>query len=184
LVFEKRNEKMIIYTDGATIGHNGKLGTVKQVGLGIWIPELKMSISKKTTGLSNNEAEWKALILGMNIAINKCLKHVEFRLDSTIVVNKAKQNECSKKGNSRMLAFQREVILLKKQFTFFNIMWVPREENKQADLNSKRACKKKLLSRKFVSTEFVPERIEWLEIAKQATYVARNRHSVCETFNK
>ena len=49
------------YSDGATVGHNGKLGSVKEVGLGVLIEKVeRITISEKTSGISNNEAEFKA----------------------------------------------------------------------------------------------------------------------------
>ena len=131
--------KMInIFTDGATVGHNGKLGTVKEVGLGLYIPSIKFGEGKKVKGISNNEAEFKALIWGMEIAIEKGLKNVRFNMDSKIVVNRANgaRPKKLKYQNLRMDAFQDTVFELKKKFDDVSFKWIPREKNTTADYYS------------------------------------------------
>jgi ribonuclease HI len=53
---------MNFYTDGATEGHNGELGTVEYCGIGIYCPDLKLRFSDRIEAISNNEAEFIALI--------------------------------------------------------------------------------------------------------------------------
>jgi len=127
-----------IYTDGATIGHNGKLGTVKEVGLGLYIPDLNFGEGKMVKGISNNEAEFKALIWGMEVAIKKGLKNVRFNMDSKIVVNRAngKRPQKAKFKNERMDAFQDKVFELRKNFDEVSFNWIPRERNSTADYYS------------------------------------------------
>lgn len=131
--------KINIYTDGATEGHNGKLGTVKHCGIGFYCPELQKTYSARIEAKSNNEAEFAALIeamvwastLGPDLIIN-------FYLDSTIVVNRANGHRpANKYYNQRMDAFQDQVLEIKKQFKscFFN--WIPRWKNQRADQLSK-----------------------------------------------
>jgi len=127
-----------IYTDGATVGHNGKLGTVKEVGLGVYIPSLNYGNGKRTKGISNNEAEFKALIWGMELAIEKGLKNCRFNMDSKIVVNRANgRRPKGKWQNSRMDAFQDTVFKLRKSFYTVSFNWIPREKNSTADYYSK-----------------------------------------------
>ena len=130
-----------IYTDGATVGHNGKLGTVKEVGLGLYIPDLSFGKGKKVKGISNNEAEFKALIWGMETAIGKGLKICRFNMDSKIVVNRAngRRPKKAKFKNVRMDAFQDEVLELRKSFDSVIFNWIPREKNSTADYYSKLA---------------------------------------------
>ena len=126
-----------IYTDGATVGHNGKLGTVKEVGLGLYIPSIKFGEGKKVKGISNNEAEFKALIWGMEVAIQQKLKNVKFKMDSRIVVNRANGKRAKGKyKNLRMDAFQDEVFELRKEFDTITFRWIPREQNEVADYYS------------------------------------------------
>ncbi len=127
-----------IYTDGATVGHNGKLGTVKEVGLGVFIPSINWGNGKQTKGISNNEAEFKALIWGMEIAIEKGLKNCRFNMDSKIVRNRANgRRPKGKWQNARMDAFQDRVFELRKSFDSIIFNWIPREQNATADYYSK-----------------------------------------------
>jgi ribonuclease HI len=169
--------KIKVYTDGATVGHNGKLGTVKEVGLGIYVEilglktensykdisvkkteEIKMEISEKVKGGSNNEAEFKALISGLTwLAVfferREYLNGrdqykgvpIEFFSDSEIIVNRMKgRRPLGRYKNERMDKFQDEAFEiieenLKDNPITFN--WIPREKNEIADRLSKEACK-------------------------------------------
>jgi len=128
-----------IYTDGATKGHNGKLGTVKEVGIGIYIPAFGEGVGRKVAGISNNEAEFKALIAGMKLARALNITQARFKLDSQIVVNRANgaRPKKAKFKNERMDAFQDTVLALAKEFTRIEFQWIPREENGMADMYSK-----------------------------------------------
>lgn len=133
------NKTLSVYTDGATVGKNGKLGTVSKVGLGVYIPEINFGDSGLVDGISNNEAEFKALIWAMKIVIEKGYKKAVFHLDSKIVVNRANGAKPTKKKyqNERMDAFQDEVLKLKTKFEHTEFKWIPREENQTADYYSK-----------------------------------------------
>lgn len=132
------NEIIKIYSDGATVGHNGKLGTVKEVGLGIYFPQLNYGDGKREKGISNNEAEFKALIWAMETAIEKGVNKAIFHLDSKIVVNRA--NGARPKGkfkNERMDAFQEIVFKMRGNFDYVEFKWISREKNMTADYYSK-----------------------------------------------
>lgn len=124
-----------VYTDGATEGHNGKLGTVSWVGLGIYIPDLDICVSKRVRGISNNEAEYMALIEAMDICKQNGLTSVLFLSDSMNVVNGAQKNRPTK--NLRMSKFKSEIQKRLSYFTEVEFAWIPREENEQADILSK-----------------------------------------------
>ena len=128
-----------VFTDGATIGHNGKLGTVKDICIGVHIPKLDINISKKMSGISNNEAEFQALIAAMAMCIDKGVKKAIFMMDSSIVVNRAngRRPKKLKHKNERMDAFQDIVLDLSSNFDYISFKWIPREENSIADNLSK-----------------------------------------------
>lgn len=130
-----------VYTDGATKGKNGKLGTVSEVGIGVWIPKLDIEYSEKCNGISCNEAEFIALIKAMDICIDKGLKSVEFNMDSQVVKNRAigKNKKSKKSRNKRMDEFQGMVLQRKLYFDNVIFNWIPREENKMADMLSKKS---------------------------------------------
>lgn len=132
----KEKENLIeFYTDGATVGRNGKLGTVTHVGLGVYCPDLNLRMSKIVDGISNNEAEFKALIWAMETAITLCYRNVDFFSDSQIIVNRAngRRPSKSKYTNLRMDNFQDKVFELRKWFRHIRFAWIPREHNAIAD---------------------------------------------------
>ena len=137
---EKDRIAVKVYTDGATQGLNRGFGSVNTVGLGVFIPELNIRKAKKTDGLSNNEAEFKALIWALNILIDKRVKNVKFFLDSQIVINRArgKNPKLKKYKNERMDAFQGTVLRLLKYFDYYTFKWIPREKNTVADKLSRK----------------------------------------------
>lgn len=133
-----------VFTDGATVGHNGKLGTVKEIGIGIFIPEMDFKHAQKMVGGSNNEAEFKALITAMRYLSDKGVKYANFYMDSMIVRNRAargyiKQHKKAKNQNERMDRFQQIVIDLSANFEHITFNWIPREKNETADFLSKQA---------------------------------------------
>lgn len=141
----------IVYTDWATVWHNGKLGTVKEVWLWIYFLCADHWFSFRVPGISNNEAEFLAVIKAMELCIHFNAKSVEFRMDSKIVYNrcinkwpKVKWNyelnrACT--SNLRMDEFQSKVFELAKQFNYIGFKWVPREWNTKADELSKLAVR-------------------------------------------
>lgn len=135
------------YTDGATEGYNGVLGTVSHCGIGVVCPEKRLEISKRIKAISNNEAEFYALIEGMKLALSYGHTRVRFNLDSDIVVNRAKGRRPKKKKhqNPRMDALQDQVLLLREQFDYIEFCWIPREKNWLADQLSKQCLHEKIL---------------------------------------
>lgn len=141
-----------IFCDGATKGRNGKLGTVKTVGLGVFCANPRIEISEMVSGISSNEAEFFALLRGMEEAIRLGLRNVHFFLDSKIVVNRATcpsrkngkpyRRPHGKQKNERMDTFQNDVLELCKSFDSVKFAWIPREKNTIADSLSKIALTK------------------------------------------
>lgn len=134
-----------IFIDGATVGHN-KMGKTKEVGLGIYCQHPKINIAERVAGKSNNEAEFMALIRGMQEAIRLNLKVVDFFSDSKIVINRASvfikdgvpsHRPKGKYRNTRMDKFQDEVLRLRICFDQVHFYWIPREQNYKADELSK-----------------------------------------------
>jgi len=128
-----------IYTDGATLGNNGKLGTVSIVGIGIHIPDKDINIARRLDGGSNNEAEFLALIHACIVAQKAKIKTPFFHLDSQIVVNRANGARPTKIKfyNGRMNMLQYILIGMLQNFHDWKIEWIPREENTKADALSK-----------------------------------------------
>lgn len=126
-----------IYTDGSPVGGNS-LKTCKKVGLGVYIPG-KGKFHKVEEGSSNNEAEFKALLWGVRLAIHFKFRKVQFYADSKIIVNRA--NGRRPHGiyrNERMNALQDELTELRRDnFDFISFTWVPRELNHVANTLAK-----------------------------------------------
>ena len=134
-----------VFTDGATVGHNGKLGTVSEVGIGVYCPTTGYRFSDRVQGISNNEAEFKALISGMEYVVSywkRKQRKAVFYMDSMIVVNRAKGKRPRKSKNDRMDAFQDTVLELATKFKEIDFKWMPRERNTIADSLSKKATYK------------------------------------------
>jgi ribonuclease HI len=117
---------------------NGKLGSVSHVGIGIYIPSKNIKVSKRLKGISNNEAEYMALIEAMDICKQHEWHDVKFYLDSTIVVNGATKPWKVTK-NQRMNEFKSQIVDQLINFTSISFHWIPREENEEADLLSKQS---------------------------------------------
>jgi ribonuclease HI len=133
-------DTVYVFTDGATEGWNGKLGTVTHCGIGVYCKELGIAYAERIKAISNNEAEFHALIKGMELLIEKGTKNAIFNMDSMIVVNRANEKG-KKKGrtkNGRMNDFQDIVVCLKRWFDYVDFIWIPREQNIDADKLSKK----------------------------------------------
>jgi len=139
---KKKKLHATIYTDGATVGRNGKLGTVAEVGIGCWITgdTLDIKIAQRKDGISNNEAEFKALITAMEVCLNVGVTEALFKLDSMIVVNRANGSSRKKEKNARMGNFQKKVLELSEKFEKVEFVHIPREYNGIADDLSKKFC--------------------------------------------
>jgi len=139
-LFHKTIFMVSVYTDGATEGMNGKLGTVTNVGIGIYIPYIDVKHSQRLSGISNNEAEYMALIEGMDICKRNGIARASFFLDSLIVVNGANAPWKQTKNN-RMNKFKLQIQERLSYFDEIHFTWIPREENKEADRLSKQSLK-------------------------------------------
>lgn len=132
-----------IFTDGATEGPNGRLGTVTHCGIGFYCKDTGFRYSKRIEAISNNEAEFYALIAAMEWASNQEFNEVAFYLDSKIVVNRANGRRPRKEKfkNERMDRFQDMVLDIAGDFKVVTFNWLPREQNMIADFLSKKSLK-------------------------------------------
>jgi ribonuclease HI len=82
---------------------------------------------------TNNVAEYMALVKALKwlLANNLNSGKVEIKSDSQLVV-KQLSGEYKVKAK-RIISLYRQVLLLKNKFKEVEIVWVPREENKEAD---------------------------------------------------
>ncbi|MGG3890112.1 reverse transcriptase-like protein [Metabacillus fastidiosus] len=125
-----------VYTDGASAGDPGPSG------IGIFIKGKKNAekYSIPIGIMSNHEAEYYALIKGMEICIEKGYKTVSFRTDSQLVENAMEKQFVKNPAYAPLLE---KAISLSEQFDLFFIKWIPSKENKTADELARKAIIRK-----------------------------------------
>ncbi|MGG3800992.1 reverse transcriptase-like protein [Metabacillus fastidiosus] len=125
-----------VYTDGASAGDPGPSG------IGIFIKGEKNAekYSIPIGMMSNHEAEYYALIKGMEICIEKGYKTVSFRTDSQLVENAMEKQFVKNPAYAPLLE---KAISLSEQFDLFFIKWIPSKENKTADELARKAIIRK-----------------------------------------
>ncbi|MGG3925810.1 reverse transcriptase-like protein [Metabacillus fastidiosus] len=125
-----------VYTDGASAGDPGPSG------IGIFIKGEKNAekYSIPIGIMSNHEAEYYALIKGMEICIEKGYKTVSFRTDSQLVENAMEKQFVKNPAYAPLLE---KAISLSEQFDLFFIKWIPSKENKVADELARKAIIRK-----------------------------------------
>ncbi|WP_273126064.1 reverse transcriptase-like protein [Bacillus weihaiensis] len=115
-----------VYVDGASAGDPGPSGA------GIFIKgHGKAETYSFPLGLmSNHEAEYVALIKGMEICLEKGYSVASFRTDSQLV-DRAVEKKYVK--NQLFSPFLQRILELSVEFDLFFIKWIPSKENKVAD---------------------------------------------------
>ena len=87
---------------------------------------------------SNNEAEYEAVIAGLNLAHSLKVDQLEVCSDSQMVVRQIVEDTYEAK-NGRMILYLRKVRDLLKKFVLVQVKHVPRAENSRADALAKLA---------------------------------------------
>ncbi len=126
----RRSSSLIyqIFCDGASRSNPGDAS----IGVSISLDGKEIhTISRKIGIATNNEAEYQALIDGLNYCIENSIKEIEVFLDSNLVVEQVNKNFKVKAGNLKALNSQVENMI--KEFEYIEFKHVYREENKRAD---------------------------------------------------
>lgn len=127
--------KLKIYTDGGARGNPGlaACGAVIKNENG----EIILKASKYLGVATNNQAEYKALILALEEAQNIFMKkksnekHIECHLDSELVVKQLnREYKIKNEGLKPLFAQARNLI---SNFDSVKFIYIPREQNKLAD---------------------------------------------------
>jgi ribonuclease HI len=121
--------EFVLYFDGCSKGNPGHAGigaVIYKKGVEYWAA-CKYIGDKRT----NNEAEYCALILGLQSAIDLGIKRLSVCGDSLLVINQV--NKIYKVKNPNLLDIYDEVVKLKAQFEFVDFNHVYRKDNKRAD---------------------------------------------------
>ncbi len=127
--------KLILYTDGASRGNPGPsaFGVVLTSARGQVVDQFGEPIGFAT----NNEAEYRGLLRGLDAALAKGATELEIRLDSELLVAQLKGDYNIRAGNLRPLYMEAKKKL--KRFNRAKVVHVPRSANSRADALASRA---------------------------------------------
>ena len=123
------SRRLVIYTDGASSGNPGPaaIGIVIKDGQGRAVSRVSRSIGHAT----NNQAEYRAIIAGLEEAVRLGAKEVDIKSDSELVVKQIKGRYRVKKATLRPL--YQEVVKLAGSLEAFTVAHIPRTQNREAD---------------------------------------------------
>ena len=129
------------------------VGTISHYGLSAWEVYVNGALNQKGSGMglvlispekviiekylrldfsvTNNEAEYKALLIGMAMVQRMGGKSIKVFLDSRLVVSQVKGELEAK--NERMQGYLSQVKCLQSKFDSFNLLHIPRNGNVHAD---------------------------------------------------
>ena len=120
--------KYHIYCDGASRSNPGDAS----IGVSISLDGKEIHTISREIGIAtNNEAEYQALLDGLNYCIENSINEVDVFLDSKLVVEQVNKNFKVKAQNLK--EFNTRVENLIKEFKYIEFNHVYREDNKRAD---------------------------------------------------
>jgi ribonuclease HI len=124
-----------LFTDGASRGNPGQAGA----GIILLDPagEVRLQYGDYLGVATNNEAEYRALLLGLQKARELGLSKVEIRCDSELMVRQL--NGSYRVKQPHLLKLWQEAQAELQRFAAHQIRHVPREMNSQADRMANRA---------------------------------------------
>jgi ribonuclease HI len=116
-----------IFCDGASRGNPGKSGggAVIKSPLNVVLFELSDSFGETT----NNVAEYRALLMGLEKCKSLGIKNLEVFMDSKLIVEQMNGNY--KVKNENLLNFYTKIKQI--EFNEISFTWIPRKENVHAD---------------------------------------------------
>ncbi|XP_074299439.1 uncharacterized protein LOC141630541 [Silene latifolia] len=108
---------------------------VKGVGVGLVLKspqgDLLVQAVRCEFKATNNEAEYKALILGLQLALDLKIRHLQVYSDSQLIINHVNNSYAAR--DPTMMAYLEIAQELKLRFATFNIKQIPRDQNVEAD---------------------------------------------------
>lgn len=121
--------KLVLYTDGAARGNPGPagIGIVLTDMLGNELEARGEAIGNRT----NNEAEYRALLRGLELAAAHHASELEVRTDSELMARQLRGTYQVKAANLKPLFVQAQKALAR--FRPISIRHIPREQNRRAD---------------------------------------------------
>lgn len=138
-VRDAKFDNLNLYTDGASRGNPGEAGAGVVIldRVGNVVKELKEYLGNTT----NNSAEYRALILGLQEVLRLGGTKVTIFSDSELMVNQIKGSYNVK--NQGLLLLYKEVNELLEKFLKYDINHIRREENRHADRLANEAIDKR-----------------------------------------
>lgn len=121
-----------IYIDGASAGNPGLSG----IGVFIKGEGHEVRISEPIEPTNNHQAEFQALIRGLEEAAKWTTGMVSVRSDSTVVVQSMEKQFIK---NEHYAPYLKTALALAETFDFFFIKWIPDSTNKTADRLARQA---------------------------------------------
>ncbi len=130
-------KKLVIFTDGGAEPNPGKAG----IGIVIKDEQGKVidSISRAIGRATNNQAEYRAIIVALEKAVKLGAKSVSIRSDSELVVRQL--NGRYRVKNAELKPLYLKVKQLQDRLQSFDIVHIPREQNREADKLAGKAIK-------------------------------------------
>jgi ribonuclease HI len=122
-------QEFFIYSDGASRGNPGEAGAGAVIcdARGRTIKELKAWLGMT----SNNVAEYRALLLAVEKALELGARKVTVFLDSELVVRQLRGEYRVREPHLKSL--HQEALEVLNRFSQYSILYIPREENRRAD---------------------------------------------------
>ena len=122
-------KKLVIYTDGASRGNPGPaaIGVVIHDESGRAAATISQCLGEAT----NNQAEYRAIIAGLEKALELGATHIELRSDSELVVQQLSGKYRVK--NEALKPLSQKVEELRARLSGLSVSYIPREKNKEAD---------------------------------------------------
>jgi len=121
--------EVVLFTDGASRGNPGLAGAgvyITDTG-GKKLVEKSLFLGKTT----NNVAEYRALIIGLEEVIKINPSHVTVKMDSELIVKQL--NGEYRVRNPGLLPLYRDAVERIEQINGIRVQHIPRNENREAD---------------------------------------------------
>lgn len=124
----RSGKSLILYSDGSSRGNPGPaaIGVVMLDGMGTTVGRFSERIGKATS----NQAEYRALIAGLELALKLGAKRVDINLDSELVAKQLKGEYKVRNAGLKPLFHKASQLL--KEFDSFRIAHLSRRENREA----------------------------------------------------
>lgn len=138
----------ILQTDGSGTGTVespalGAVGAVLKDSKG----RLLHSLSDQIGTATNNEAEYKALIAGLELALSKGVQRIRIYCDSANTVEQVNKHRAVLEP--RLITLRAKVLVLLGGFEEWRLSWIPRAWNAEADALATQALEPRIRHERF-----------------------------------